>query len=331
MPDRMLKPAFLIGLMLLAFAFPPGAWAQGTDASRLAAMQSRILELEEEIRRLTGRVEEVEFENGRLRDRMDRLVGDLDDRLRVMGEAAAVPSVSPVSPVPVYPVDSAGVAAGAGSTIGGPAPEVPAAVGAPAVIVSGEAVGAPPAVAAPPAVTAGGAGDLAGPGQGEQVLGTIPRDALLDLPQPSEEALAAAAASLPAETLSGDETTRFNSAMALLRAGSIDAAEVAFRRFITDFPQSANTPEASFWIGETFLARGENAEAAATFARNVRTYGFDARKAPDNLLKLGVALNALGDQQKACASFDELEKRYSDLGVAIRQVLTRERASAGCG
>ncbi|MEZ5823747.1 MAG: tetratricopeptide repeat protein [Geminicoccaceae bacterium] len=295
-----LASAFLLASLLVS-----PVHAQSSDTSRLAAMQSRIFQLEEEIRRLTGRVEQLEYENRSLGSRMDQLVADMDNRLQGLATTAQQQPVAVGDAVPM-PQQQAETAA---TPVVEPLASPDAATSAANAVPSN-----------PPAVANGA----------EKILGTIPRNALLDLPQPSEEALAAAAASLPAGTLSGGESERFDAAMALLRAGSIDASEVAFRRFVEDFPESGNAPVASFWIGETFLARGDNANAAATFARNVRTYGFEARKAPDNLLKLGVALNALGDPQKACASFDELEKRFTDLSVPIRQVLGRERATAGC-
>ena len=83
--------------------------------------------------------------------------------------------------------------------------------------------------------------------------------------------------------------------------------------------------------GETFYTRGQYADAAATFARNYRQYGAEAERAPENLLKLGMSLAALGDAEKACASYDELERRFPDAGTAVRQTLERERRSAGCG
>ncbi|MEZ5834659.1 MAG: tol-pal system protein YbgF [Geminicoccaceae bacterium] len=293
-----------------------GAAAQTGDAARMAALQSKIIQIEEELRRLTGRVEQLEYEKREMSDRMDRLVADLDNRLRGLdgtsttSGSVSVPDAARVEPsVERLPeVSSVDARAPAGPVVtrgGGVAQPIPSAAGA------------------------ADAGNAAS-GDNGVVLGTIPRDALLNLPKPSQEQMAAAA-NLPPDVLSGGEQERFQRASALLRAGSIDAAGTAFRRFVEDFPDSAETPVAAYWVGETYLARGDYAEAAATFARNVRTYPVGSRKAPDNLLKLGVALNALGDSQKACASFDELERRYDDLSVPLRQVLAKERASAGCG
>ncbi|MCB2056121.1 MAG: tol-pal system protein YbgF, partial [Geminicoccaceae bacterium] len=144
-------------------------------------------------------------------------------------------------------------------------------------------------------------------------------------------AAAAARADVPANALEGSPESRFAAAMQLLQAGNLAAAEVAFARFERDFPDAPQAPTAAYWVGETFYTRGQYADAAATFARNYRQYGAEAERAPENLLKLGMSLAALGDAEKACASYDELERRFPDAGTAVRQTLERERRSAGCG
>ena len=51
----------------------------------------RLAQLEEEIRRLTGRIEQLEFGQRALGERIDRLVQDLDQRLLALegGDAGA--------------------------------------------------------------------------------------------------------------------------------------------------------------------------------------------------------------------------------------------------
>ena len=66
-----------------------GAAAQTGDAARMAALQSKIIQIEEELRRLTGRVEQLEYEKREMSDRMDRLVADLDNRLRGLDGTSA--------------------------------------------------------------------------------------------------------------------------------------------------------------------------------------------------------------------------------------------------
>jgi tol-pal system protein YbgF len=65
------------------------------DSGRLARFEVRLAQLEEEIRRLTGRIEQLEFGQRALGERIDRLVQDLDQRLLVLeGGGAAAPGTA---------------------------------------------------------------------------------------------------------------------------------------------------------------------------------------------------------------------------------------------
>lgn len=257
-----------------------------------AILQNRITAIEEQLRQLTGRIEEAEFREQQTRERIDRLVADLDRRLaaieagsRVTGEGEAGEALAEA------PAEATG-AASATSPEGG-------------------------AEIAPDAVAREG-----------RVLGTIPRDALLGIPAPDGDGPAGTA---PAAALQGSAAARFGAALDLLQDGDYAAAEAAFGRWVGDFPEDPQTPVASYWLGEAQLAQADHANAAATFAANYRTFGSDAPRAQDNLLKLGTALAAMGDSSRACQTFDEMARRYPAMSPGLRQALDRERRAAGCG
>ena len=69
---------------------------QVQDSARLARFEVRLAQLEEEIRRLTGRIEQLEFGQRALGERIDRLVRDLDQRLLVLegGGSAGAPGTA---------------------------------------------------------------------------------------------------------------------------------------------------------------------------------------------------------------------------------------------
>jgi tol-pal system protein YbgF len=135
---------------------------------------------------------------------------------------------------------------------------------------------------------------------------------------------------MPAPLAGGTARQSYDAAMGLLQSANWDAAQQAFESFLSSYPKDALAPNAAYWLGETYYVRKDYPNAAATFARNYRTYGPDAPKAADELLKLGMSLAALGDKQKACETYAELQKRHPDAGIAVRQALVRERAAAGC-
>ena len=69
-------------LGVLVMAEPASVQAQSPDRSAAAAAEIRFQQLEKEIRRLTGQMEEQNYEIRRLREELARLSGDVDVRLR---------------------------------------------------------------------------------------------------------------------------------------------------------------------------------------------------------------------------------------------------------
>lgn len=158
------------------------------------------------------------------------------------------------------------------------------------------------------------------------VIGTLSRDALLGLPEPPPEPPAPAGAA----ALSGSPRERFDAGMARIKAGDWAGAEAAFASVVATSPDDPAAPNAAYWQAETYYARKEWPAAAASFARNVRTYGVDAVRSPDNVLKLGMSLVRMGDAEKACAAFAEFDRRYPKAPAALKQMAGREKTNAGC-
>jgi tol-pal system protein YbgF len=250
--------------------------AQVTDPGRLGQFEVRLGQLEEELRRLTGRIEQLEYSQRTLEDRFDQLIGDLDARLRAMEQGAP---------------------AGAAGADVAPPPEARAAGPAPA----------------PP------------PGSEPQILGQIPRSAVLALPRPDPSAIPP-----PPSTRELTPQQQYDSAMELLRAGDYAGAEGGLQLFLDMHPDHALAANAAYWLAETYYVRKNYAAAAAAFARNYQTYGKTAAKASDNLLKLGMSLEGLGENAKACLSYAELAKEFPSAPAHIQQALARERDRAEC-
>jgi TolA-binding protein len=55
-----------------------------------------------------------------------------------------------------------------------------------------------------------------------------------------------------------------------------------------------------------------------------------APRAPDILLKLGIALNGANEQAAACKTFSEVNKRYPNVTPAFRSRLAQEAGKARC-
>jgi tol-pal system protein YbgF len=132
-----------------------------------------------------------------------------------------------------------------------------------------------------------------------------------------------------AATGSGDPRVDFETAYAFFAQKQYEQAEMEFRRFLQSHPRDRLVPEATYWLGESYLQRNRPREAAEQFL-NVTTDHPNAAKAPEALLKLGISLNALGARDRACAVFGELDRKYPQASAGVRQGSEREQKRAKC-
>ena len=256
--------------------------AQATPAQ----FEVRLGQLEEELRRLTGRIEQLEFGQREVESRVDQLIQDLDVRLSALEQGTASSGEGQAQD---EPGSSADAGPDAGSTD-----------------------------------QAGAAAEAGQGSEGEGTLGVVPESALLDLPRPDP------AAATPPDSTSLPAQRQYDSAMELLRAGDYPSAERGLELFVDLNPDHPLASNAAYWMAETLYVRKNYAAAASGFARNYRTYGKDAPKAPDNLLKLGMSLFGLGEADKACLSYAELANEFPNAPTHIQQALDRESSRAGC-
>ena len=262
--------------------------AQAIDPTQRGQIEVRLGELEQELRRLTGRIEQLEFGQRNLEGRFDQLIGDLDARLRSLEQGVPAGEAGPPAPLEESPP-----------------------------------VGATPGIEPIPGRAS--APPQAPPPSEPQSLGQIPQSAILALPRPDPATIPP-----PANTRQLPPQQQYDAAMELLRAGDYGGAERGLQLFLELNPDHELAPNAAYWLAESYYVRKNYAAAAAAFARNYRSYGKSAAKAPDNLLKLGMSLDGLGEQDQACLSYGELGKEFPNAPVHIQQALARERARAGC-
>ena len=114
-----------------------------------------------------------------------------------------------------------------------------------------------------------------------------------------------------------------------LMASDYASAEATFRSFLRNHPQDPLSGNAQYWLGETFFARGDYRKAAHEFLKGYKTYKTSA-KAPDNLLKLGMSLQRLGQSEAACQTYTQLRDKYKSLSGHISRRLDQEQGKARC-
>jgi tol-pal system protein YbgF len=309
--------------MLQRQVYPGGPPPAGAPGSGAVDLEVRMERLEQQMRDLTGRVEEIGNRVDQLRQRVEPTNGGVDMRLGLGpgGNAAAGPPGPAPTPPPGQP-DQPG------------APPFPAAA-APFGAVTPPAPAAPP----PPAGSASGGptpifGTLTPPGTPPETQpGTQPEAAPPPPATRPHQAVATAAPPAKPEVAAGPSagspTEQYNRAFTLVRKADYSAAEAALLAFIERHPKDKLAGSAQYWLGETYYARGRYLEAASAFAEGYKRWPNSA-KAPDGLLKLGMALARANENQNACLAFTELNHAFPHPGTAIKERAIAERRRLGC-
>lgn len=105
-------------------------------------------------------------------------------------------------------------------------------------------------------------------------------------------------------------------------------AEAGFSNFLQKYPDHSLSGSAQYWLGETFYAQGDFKRAAANFLQGYKKYP-KSRRAPDSLLKLGISLSRLGQADQACAAYAAVNAEYPK-AVDARKRAQAESKRAGC-
>jgi tol-pal system protein YbgF len=134
-------------------------------------------------------------------------------------------------------------------------------------------------------------------------------------------------ASLDPKASDGDQ---YQSAYEQVLAGEYAAAETGFAAFIASHPDSKRIADANFWLGEAQYSQGKFNDAAKTFLNAYKTYG-KSEKAPEMLLKLAMSLAALDSRDTACATLREVAKAYPKASRAIITKVGKEQKRLSCG
>lgn len=119
-------------------------------------------------------------------------------------------------------------------------------------------------------------------------------------------------------------------AAADVQQGRYDQAEDRLRRFLNDYPASPLTGDALYWLGESQLVRGNNAEAARSYLRG---YNADRQgpRAAHNLYRLGVTLGRLGQVGEACLTLREVPAQFPAAPDNLVDRADAEADALACG
>jgi tol-pal system protein YbgF len=126
----------------------------------------------------------------------------------------------------------------------------------------------------------------------------------------------------------GDDA-QYQSAYEQVLAGDYASAEQGFSSFISTHPDSKRISDANFWLGEAQYSQGKYNDSAKTFLNGYKAYGKSA-KAPEMLLKLAMSLAALDSTDTACATLRQVSKAYPKASRAIISKVASEQKRLSC-
>jgi len=188
--------------------------------------ETRISQLENTLRELTGKIEEISYANEQTRRQIDKLSGDVDVRFQQLEQgrppAGQTASASP-APGP-RPSTAAPEPASQSGTLGN--------------LTQGQLKANAPAAPPPPAPP------------------TRPAT------QQAARTPAPAASILP----DGSAEEQYKFAFNILLQNDYDQAERAFRAYIDKHPTDSRTDNARYWLAETFYVRDKFEPASTAFA-----------------------------------------------------------------
>ena len=127
----------------------------------------------------------------------------------------------------------------------------------------------------------------------------------------------------------GDAQTLYQQGYGALLQKDYAGAEGAFRGLVRAYPDDPLAGNAQYWIGETYYVRGQYKNAADAFLKGYKKYK-SSEKAPDTLLRLGMALAELGQKDAACSALNELRTKYPEAPEHIREDASAQRKHFGC-
>src|SRR5262249_39493379 len=137
-----------------------------------------------------------------------------------------------------------------------------------------------------------------------------------------------APAAPPAESANSDQL--YHEAFKKLQDGDYPGAERGFKSFLQSNPRHVLAGNAQYWLGETYYARRDYQNAMTAFAEGYKVYK-TSPKGPDNLLKLGITLAALGRKTDACEMFAKYNQDYPRATDLQKRRIEQERQKSGCG
>jgi tol-pal system protein YbgF len=122
---------------------------------------------------------------------------------------------------------------------------------------------------------------------------------------------------------------QYEFAVSFMKIGDYETAEFALKEFIEKNRDNDLAGNAQYWYGETFRIRQLYSDAATAYLDGYQNYP-KSKKAPDNLLKLGITMVQLGEKDQGCKMISGLKKEYPKANKSVLQKAQYEQKKFKC-
>ncbi len=122
---------------------------------------------------------------------------------------------------------------------------------------------------------------------------------------------------------------QYEFATSFLKVGDYSTAERAFREFVLSNPNHELAGSAQYWYAETFRIRQLYTDAASAYLEGYQKYP-KGKKAPINLLKLGVSMVQIGEKDQGCKMINGVELQYPNANQSVIQKAKYESKKFEC-
>ena len=122
---------------------------------------------------------------------------------------------------------------------------------------------------------------------------------------------------------------QYKFAVSFIKIGDYETAELALREFVDNNPKHQLAGNAQYWFGETFRVRQLYQDAATAYLDGYQKYP-KSKKAPVNLLKLGVMLVQIGEKEQGCSMISGVKDQYPKANQSVIQKAEYEKKKFNC-
>lgn len=311
----------------------------GLNPARAQAVdpELRIQQLEEQLRQLNGRVEEMSFQLLQMQESLRKAQEDNEFRFQELEKGK---KSGALQPDPAQATTDTANASGETSPGADPLLDQPMDQANGADDIAAPQDGTLDGTGQPPAdlgnIQFDANGNVIGADQGTAINPANPNDPVGTLIEGNSDQAAVDSSTLPpvdtGNTIADPAATpsdAYQAAYEHMLSGDYAAAEEQFRTYIASHPGDPKSADAAFWLGEAQFSQSKYNDSAKTFLDAWKKHG-DSEKAPEMLLKLAMSLAALDSRDTACATLRQVSKSYPKASRAVINKVASEEKRLSC-